>query len=244
VPEVIEGLGDAAVREGVAVAVDAEVPLDAGVEGGEGEVAAADEGDAEGGGLEAPALGVEGAGAAWEGRGLDDAGLEGASRAVVVGFVFVETCGALPVDEEVDGVGLGDLEVVAGDEADVRAAGDRAVEVGADAVEAGGLDEGGDDRDGVGLGEEWEDVAGEGVGLAAGGEGGVLSEVVAAAGDDVADAAAGVVHVVVVAGDDVDVEVGDGLAGGGAGVEADVVAVGVELGVEGEFDLVDEGEDG
>ena len=50
--------------------------------------------------------------------------------------------------------------------------------------------------------------------------------VVALAGDDVADAAAGVGHVAGVAGDQVDVEVEDGLAGGGADVDADVVAVG------------------
>ena len=52
-------------------------------------------------------------------------------------------------------------------------------------------------------------------------------EVVALAGDDVADAAAWVGDVAGVARDEVDVEVEDGLAGGFADVDADVEAVGV-----------------
>ena len=66
-------------------------------------------------------------------------------------------------------------------------------------------------------------------------------EPVGAGGDDVADAASGVVDVVLVAGDEVDVEVGDGLARGLADVDADVEAVGA---VAGEDGLSGEGEGG
>ena len=65
-----------------------------------------------------------------------------------------------------------------------------------------------------------------------GGHLGAWLEVVAAGGDDVADAAAGVVHVAEVARDHVQVEVGDGLPAGSALIEADVVAVGGVLVVE------------
>ena len=58
-----------------------------------------------------------------------------------------------------------------------------------------------------------------------------------------ADASTWIVHVAAEAGDDVDVEMHDRLAGGRACVEADVVAIGVQLGVERLLDLVDEGED-
>jgi hypothetical protein len=77
----------------------------------------------------------------------------------------------------------------------------------------------------VGPREERQDVRGERVGLAASGQQrGVVREAVAA-GQDVADPTAWVVHVALEPWDDVDVEVRDSLARGGAGVEADVVAV-------------------
>jgi hypothetical protein len=74
--------------------------------------------------------------------------------------------------------------------------------------------------------------------LAAGGR--AFGQVVALRGDHVAHPAAGVGHVTGVAGDDVDVEVLDGLPSGRSGVEADVVAIGATFGVESLLDLVDE----
>ena len=77
-----------------------------------------------------------------------------------------------------------------------------------------------------------------------GGHLGAWLEVVAAGGDDVADAAAGVVHVAEVARDHVQVEVGDGLPAGSALIEADVVAVGGVLVVEQRLRLGQGGDDG
>lgn len=62
-----------------------------------------------------------------------------------------------------------------------------------------------------------------------------VPSVVAFARDAVADATARVRRVAVVAGDDVAMEVEDGLSGGGAGVHADVVAVGLVMGFDERF---------
>jgi hypothetical protein len=196
---------------------------------------------------------------------LDHAGDEATAR----GLVGLR--GLLPVEQGLERGWRGDVEVVAGDDADPGTALQGAIDGRADAVEAGLLHERRDDRDVAGAVEQREDVASERVVLAAGGErrdvaqvvvlarddmarervilagGGErrdVAQVVALARDDVAHTAARVVHVAAKPRDDVDVEVHHGLAGRAAGVEADVVAVWGELVVEPALDLVDEGEHG
>ena len=65
-------------------------------------------------------------------------------------------------------------------------------------------------------------------------------EIVAPARDHVPDTAGWVGHVAGVARDDVDVEVGDGLAGGLADVDADGVAVWFVVGLDSSAGLIDE----
>jgi len=168
-----------------------------------------------------------------------------ASRPARAGFVGV--AGAGPVEQRLEGVDLGDAQVVPGQPPHPRAAGEGGLELGPDAPQAAVLDERGDDGDLMSAAQERERVLDEGAVGAAGGKGADLGagrarEVVATARDDVADAAARVVHVAAIARDDVHVQVHDGLPRGLTGVEADVVAVGAVAGVELRLDLVDEGE--
>ena len=57
-------------------------------------------------------------------------------------------------------------------------------------------------------------------------------------GDDASDAAAGFLDIVLVAGDEVDMGMGHGLAGGGLDVDPYIEPIGVELLLEDGFDLV------
>jgi hypothetical protein len=114
-------------------------------------------------------------------------------------------------------------------------------QLGLQVFEAAGLDEGGDDADAVGVGEEREDVPGEGIVGAAGGE--RRRRGVGAGREQVADAAFWIIDVAVEARDHVEVEVQRGVARGGAGVEAYVVAVGVEDVIEGGLHFGEQGEE-
>lgn len=255
-PPALEGAGDAGVGLGVARAVGAEVPFDAGAERGPRDVAGADVRDARRRGLEAPCLGVERAGLGVERRGLDHAGLE-ATRGAGPGRGAGPELGRRlrleggaplrPVEQLAEGLGLRDLERVAGDEADAGAAAHGGEEVRLEQVEAALLDERGDDGDVGRVAEQGREVLEEMVGGAAGRQwGGAPGQVVALARDDVANAAARVGDVAAAARDDVHVEVHHRLASRLAGVEADVVAVRGrgERGVEEALHLVHEGKEG
>jgi hypothetical protein len=164
-PLVLEGLPHG--REGPRVvgAVHAQVPLDAGVERGVREVAAAHEGQTEVGRLEPPGLGVERARATGEPGHLHHADLErAAARGVarrwvgevgglrgVVGLVgLTQGGGALESEEALERGGGGDLEIVSGEDADGRAARQGGAERRLDTREPGVLDEGRHDGDVVG----------------------------------------------------------------------------------------------
>jgi hypothetical protein len=58
--------------------------------------------------------------------------------------------------------------------------------------------------------------------------------------DDASDAAAGFLDIALVAGDEVDLGMGHGLAGGGMDIDAHIESVGVELPLEDSFDLIQE----
>lgn len=60
------------------------------------------------------------------------------------------------------------------------------------------------------------------------------------AGDDASDPAAGLLHIALVAGDEVDMGMGHGLAGGGMDIDPHIEPVGVELPLEDGFDLIQE----
>jgi hypothetical protein len=60
--------------------------------------------------------------------------------------------------------------------------------------------------------------------------------------DDASDATAGFLDIVLVAGDEVDMGMGHGLAGGGVDVDPYIEAIGVELLLEDGFDLVQQDE--
>jgi len=60
------------------------------------------------------------------------------------------------------------------------------------------------------------------------------------AGDDAADAAAGFLDIALVAGHEVDMGMGHGLAGGGMDIDPHIESVGVELPLEDGFDLIQE----
>jgi len=60
------------------------------------------------------------------------------------------------------------------------------------------------------------------------------------AGDDAADPAAGLLDIALVAGDEVDMGMGHGLAGGGMDIDPHIEPVGVELPLEDGFDLIQE----
>ncbi len=62
------------------------------------------------------------------------------------------------------------------------------------------------------------------------------------AGDDASYTTAGFRDIVLVAGDEVDVGMGNGLACGGVDIDADVESIGVELLLEDGFDLVQQDE--
>jgi len=150
---------------------------------------------------------------------------------------------AVPRDARLERcTGLRDVEVVAGEDADARSAGDGVARVLLDVVEAGLLHERCEDGDLPGAIEEREDVRREGIGWPPAREGLDVSAVVSLGRDDMPDATARVVHVTREARDDVHVQVHHGLTRGSAGVEADVVAVGMQLGVEGALHDVDERE--
>ncbi len=114
-------------------------------------------------------------------------------------------------------------------------------EFGLEVFEAAGLDEGGHDPGVFGAGEERDDVPGEGIVGAAGGERRRFG--VGARRQQVADAAFWIVDVAMKARDHVEVKVLGGIAGGGAGVEAHVVAVGVEGVIEGGLHFGEQGEE-
>ncbi len=121
--------------------------------------------------------------------------------------------------------------------------------MGEDRIEAGLADESGGHVGLDGLAERLDEVLAEGV-VPAGdddapvGHGARAGLVDALPGDDVPDAASGIADVAPVAGDDVDVEVEDGLAGGLADVDADGEAVGAVRGLDGGPRAVDAGEEG
>jgi len=60
------------------------------------------------------------------------------------------------------------------------------------------------------------------------------------AGDDASDPAAGLLDIALVAGDEVNVGMGHGLAGGGMDIDPHIESVGVELPLEDGFDLIQE----
>jgi len=60
------------------------------------------------------------------------------------------------------------------------------------------------------------------------------------AGDDASDPAAGLLDIALVAGDEVDMGMGHGLAGGGMDIDPHIETVGVELPLEDGFDLIQE----
>ena len=115
VEEALEGRLDLLEGGLVGLRDDAVVPLDAGGEGRVAEVRAADEGDAGAvRALEDVGLGVEGE----RGRLARVLGAGG-----VRGFEDAELPVAFEVEEAGEGVGLGDAEVVAGEEAEAAAVG-------------------------------------------------------------------------------------------------------------------------
>jgi len=60
------------------------------------------------------------------------------------------------------------------------------------------------------------------------------------AGDDASDPAAGFLDIALVAGDEVDMGMGHGLARGGMDIDPHIESVGVELHLEDGFDLIQE----
>ncbi len=233
------GSGIEGIRAGERPGFGEEVPFDAVEEGGPGEVAATDHEECAVGVVDLPGLGMEGACPGF--LKFPEAGLE---------LAALLARGDGPSVECAERVGIGDEEVIAGQEPDVCAARKGFKEGGSDQFETGGLDKGGEDVGGTGLGEPPPELVPE-RGLS-GGEperrGGrrFWSEIVGLGRDHMANAAPGIGDVAGIPRDDMDMDMGDGLAGGGAGIEPDVVAVGFggEGGVEVVFDGVDEIEEG
>ena len=170
---------------------------------------------------------------------LDDAGVERPALAIVVGLGRL-----LPVQERLERVGLRDVQVVAGDHANARAAADRRIDREPDPLEPRLLNERRHDRDLRRPVEEREHVTRERILLATGGERRHLAQVVALARHDVTHAAARVVHVAAKPRDHVHVQVHHGLARRRPGVEPDVVAVRRELLVEPPLHLGDQRQHG
>ena len=238
IPERVGGLADALPGARLGGAVGAEVPFDAVRERAEGQVAAADIRDSEPVPFELPGLGVKRATTAGQLADLDDAALEGAGGGIVlVGLAP----GLLPVEQNFESAGLGDLEVVAGDEPYARSAEECGMHGVLDVSEPGLLDERGDDRDVLRSPQQGQDMARERIELTAGGEGlHCLREVVAPAGQHVSHPATRIVRVPAVARNDMHMQVHDGLSGRCTCVETDVVSVGRELDVELPLDDLDE----
>ncbi len=144
-------------------------------------------------------------------------------------------------------LGIGEVEVVAGEEPEPAVPLEHLLEVGEDRIEARLAHEGGGHVGPDGLAELLDEVLAEGV-VPAGDDAPPVGRraraglVGALPGDDVPDAAAGIADVAPVAGDDVDVE--DGLAGGLADVDADGEAVGAVRGLDGGPRVVDAGQEG
>ena len=90
----------------------------------------------------------------------------------VCGFEDAELPVAFEVEEAGEGVGLGDAEVVAGEEAEAALSGQEVAEVGAEPLEAARHDEADGDVGGRGFRELLAEVGEEGVVLAAGDEAG------------------------------------------------------------------------
>ena len=122
VEEAVEGRPDLLEGGGVGLRDGPVVPLDAGDEGRVAEVRAADEGDAGAvRALEDVGLGVEGE----RGRRSRVLGAGG-----VRGLEDADLPVAFEVEEADEGVGLGDAEVVAGEEAEAAVSGQEVAEVG------------------------------------------------------------------------------------------------------------------
>ena len=200
---------------------------------------------------------------ALEPLGLDHMDREAAREGRVVRLVHrrVGKCSRMEVKQPLERIGLRDVQVVAGDQAELTAVPQKLLEYGLEEVEPAVLDERRDHGGSVGAPEQGvEEVTELGPGGARGqrlgpvrlvscGAWGLLPVrrdplVVPARGQHVPDASLWVLGVPVVAGDDVHVQMGDGLAGRLACVEADVVSVGVEVAIQGVLHLLDEGEDG
>ena len=133
------------------------------------------------------------------------------------------------IEQAQERVGVGDVEVVTGDHAEVAAAGEQVLQRGLDAVDAAAHDEGDGDVGGhraanVLLEQRQErlDASRREPRLAGLG----LREVVALAGDDVANPAARIGHVAAIARDEVHVQVHHRLPGHLARVDPEVVALG------------------
>jgi hypothetical protein len=169
----------------------------------------------------------------------------------------------LPCEEQSERAGVGDTEVIADEDAYGGESLCGGEDVLCDDIQSGALDEAGEDIDVCGAfdaifeeipelrirgsgGQRGLCVAGVGSGRCVGGWCGGCCEVVGEVWDDVANAAAWVGDITCVAGDEMDVEVWDGLSGSGSAVESDVVTVGggLESFVEELLDGVDELEDG
>ncbi|BDG02811.1 hypothetical protein AMOR_18070 [Anaeromyxobacter oryzae] len=151
---------------------------------------------------------------------------------------------ALPVEHALQRLGLRDVEVVARDQAHAGAALRRRKHRVLKQLEATVLDECRDDRDVASGREKRSDVGEERVAHPADDQRlGGSSLVVALPRDDVSDAATRIVHVALIARNDMDVEVHHGLAGGEPCVETDVVACGAVLRVELPLHHLDEVED-
>lgn len=172
-PEGVDGGVDAGVGGGVDGSLDAEVPLDARLERGAGEVAAADERDAEARRLEQPALGMKRAFGAVCPRGLDHAHAELAAMAEVGCFVTGVGVALAPHEEQAEGVDLIEGEVVAGHDAELGSGAQGLCDPLLQELEAGLGHEGGDDGDLRRGREEGPEVLAQGVVLAAGCERGV-----------------------------------------------------------------------
>ena len=162
--EALEGRADLLEGGGVGLRDGPVVPLDAGAEGGVAQVRAADEGDAGAvRALEDVGLGVEGerGGLPWVLGAGGVRGLEDADLPV-----------AFEVEEADEGVGLGDAEVVAGEEAEAALSGQELAEVEFEPVEAARHDEADGDVGRRGVSQLPAQVGEEGVVLAAGDEAG------------------------------------------------------------------------
>jgi hypothetical protein len=181
-PEGVDGGVDAGVGGGVDGSLDPEVPLDAGLERGAGEVAAADERDAEARRLEQPALGMKRAAGAVGLRGLDHAHSELAAMGQVGCFVTGMAVALAPHEEQPEGVDLIEGEVVAGHDAELGSGAQGLVDPSVQELEAGLGHEGGDDGDLRRGREEGTEVLAQGVVLATVARGGWRSCDVAAIG--------------------------------------------------------------